>query len=315
MTEPEPITSMWSTKVKDLQIAWDATSLQSFMACPRRYQYESIGGWKLAGSRRHLEFGTFFHGALEEWDKARAAGRSKEDATYIAVSWALNKTWIDGKPWNTEDSKKNRMNLIRAVVWYCDEQPETGGVEPYVFPDGTVAVELSFRLPLPHETADGEKMILCGHLDGIAKWGREVFVRERKTTESTLGAYYFDGYAPNVQVDTYDLATYIMFPDLKVSGVMMEAAQCAVEFNRFLRQPLYHTNARREEWLDEILDALVRAEEYAREQFWPMNRAVCGLFGGCPFRDVCKKDVSIRDKFLTTSGKYKQDRWDPLKVR
>jgi hypothetical protein len=31
-----------------------------------------------------------------------------------------------------------------------------------------------------------------------------------------------------------------------------------------------------------------------------MNDAACMMYGGCPFRDVCGKDPSVRQEFLET---------------
>ena len=304
--------SMWSTTIPHLQIAWDATSLSSFITCAQRYKHEIIDGYRRAAGAgsRHVDFGTMYHSSLETFDKALAAGQAHDEAAEAALRHAL----LVSHEWDSGDDKKNRDTLVRAVVWYCDDQRD-GPVRPYVFPNGHPAVELSFRLPLGLRARTGEEYMLCGHLDGLCVVNDdEIMVRERKTTQSTIGTYYFDGFAPNVQVDTYDLVSTILFPELKIKGVLLEATQAAVQFARFHRQPMYRTPAQREEWLQEMLAYIQEAEECAARGHWPLRRTSCNLYGGCPFRSICSKDPAVRERFLR-GGDYVEQHWDPLEVR
>lgn len=75
--------SMWSTANPKLQIAWDATSLNALMSCPRRYQYSIIEGW--TGSTVDLDFGILVHRGTETYWKRRLAGDDKEAATLEAI--------------------------------------------------------------------------------------------------------------------------------------------------------------------------------------------------------------------------------------
>ena len=224
-----------------------------------------------------------------------------------------------GKPltqrtmWVPGDKNKNRYTLIRSVIQYCDEQPEAGGVRPYVFPNGKVAVELSFVIPLPIHTPDGEPYLLTGNLDGLAVFGGEHATRERKTTKSTLNKQYFDRYAPDVQIDTYDLATWLLYPALRPVGVMVEATQTASEFSRVQRNFVTIGNERREEWFAELQGWIKRAEADAMRGVWPKNTASCSANGGCPFRGICSLSPSARERFLPAH--FHRELWNPLAVR
>lgn len=385
LMDPNPYTDKLPTQLR----AWDSTSLRSYMTCPRRYQYEIVEGWRRASGNLHTFWGGTYHAAVEEFDKARARGLSKEDALDMAFDFALRQsgeyvatageieadpatqgTWVpwdaeyldvwqctdpgpafksgprkgepnpakrcefakreqtgyapdecpacarpvtSGRRWVYGDDIKNRHTLLRAVVWYADEQPEEGGVQAYVFPDGRPAVELSFQLPLPITTPDGEPYLLCGHMDGIATFGDEVAVRERKTTKSTLGGYFFDKFAPDVQVDLYDLAAGAMFPELGIKAVMLEATQTAAGFARFQRQFFHSTEGRRAEFFNDLLHWIKRAEADAWARYYPKNEAACNLNGGCPFRDICRLDPSKREMFLRAN--FVRQKWNPLKER
>ncbi len=336
MTGSNTTVTTWSRHVPGLQLAWDATSLRSLATCPRKYEYEMVRGLRTGGGNTATSFGSYFHSAVEEFDKARCRGETVAVAARVALRWVLaNSGEYDAgfsdetgfcapvwRPW-AGDGKKTRHALVRAVIWYCDAQQDVGGVQPYAFPDGTPAVELSFRLPLGREFSPAaagyglhapEPYLLCGHMDSLATFGGQTFVRERKTTEKTLGGYYFDNYSPDPQVDTYSVAASVLFPELKIAGVLLEATQSAVQFARFHTQPLYRTPEQREEWLGEVLGLIAEAESYARAAYWPRRTAVCGLYGGCPFRKVCSRSPGVRPHFLA-SAEFVERRWDPLQVR
>ncbi len=230
----------------------------------------------------------------------------------------IEEQWI----WVPGDSAKNRETLIRAVVWYWEDLLETPPeklVRPYVFPDGTQAIELSFRLPLgwfarclvdSEPPEDPEEFILCGHMDGLATFGPDVFVKERKSTKSALTKWYWGGFAPNIQISTYDLAGLLLYPQLKIKGVLLEACQTLTGGAKFGRQLLYQSDPLREEFLSELRWWIGQAEEMARTGVYPMNRAVCRM---CKMKDICRKDPSVREGFLKAD--FEKAPWNPLEVR
>lgn len=211
------------------------------------------------------------------------------------------------------DPAKNRQTLVRMLIWYIEEQPENleDGLHPYVFPDGTPAVELSFRLPTPWKSRYGDEYLLVGHLDYIGVFGAEMFSVDNKTTTKTLGASFWQGYSPHYQMDTYDLTGSLLFPDLPISGVLIDAAQTMVSGARFARHPIYKTEAQREEHWQEIEYWIKQAEDFAAKGHWPMNKRNCWL---CPFAGVCNKDPATRERILAEKF-TKRELWNPLVPR
>lgn len=212
------------------------------------------------------------------------------------------------------DKVKNRESLVRLVEWYCEEQPEElggAGLSPYAFPDGTPAVELSFKLPLPYTTPDRQPYILAGHLDAIKTFGPiETFISDNKTTKAFLGPLYWKQYSPNIQVDIYDLAGSLLFPDLGIKGVAIEAAQTLAGGAKFATQVFYRTEGQREETLQEIGWWLKQAERFAAENYWPMNKTNCKM---CAFNGICSKDPAQRERYLKAD--FVQKKWNPLEER
>lgn len=212
--------------------------------------------------------------------------------------------------WAPEDKNKNRYTLLGAVLQYCDEQKETGGVQPIVFPDGQVALELSFRLELPYSCPDNVPYLLCGHLDSMVTVAGEACVRERKTTRSNVSIGYFDRYAPDTQIDNYDLAGNLLFgPTLHPTAVMVEVMQIsATDTHKLSRGMVTITEGRREETLNDLGYWIKQAEDCARAGYYPKNTASCNANLGCQFRKVCREEPGdTRDRILRAY--YHQDPW------
>lgn len=213
-----------------------------------------------------------------------------------------------------DHAAKNRVNLIRMLVWYIDDQPENldDGLRPYIFPDGTPAVELSVRLPTPWKSPYGDDYILSGHFDYIGVFGWENWIVDNKTTTKTLGDRFWEGYSPHYQLDTYDLFGSLMFPALDLQGVLIDAAQVTTtKPPAFGRRTFRKTEEQREEHFRNIEFWVRQAEAFALADYYPMNKRNCFL---CPFKNICDKDPSLRAGYLK-AGFEKRERWNPLAER
>lgn len=214
--------------------------------------------------------------------------------------------------WVSEDHAKDRRTLLRLVTWYClDQADHPGGLQPYVFPNGQPAVELSFSVPSGFTTRAGDEPILfAGHLDSISSYGTEVFITDNKTTKHMLGDTYFLQYNPNVQVSFYNLVGSVLWPQLQIAGVVIEAAQTLVTGAEFALRPIYQTEVQREEFYQEMGWWIKQAEKFAEENYWPMNRSACYL---CGFKKVCSVEPDRRQNVLETN--FVKRKWNPLEVR
>lgn len=304
-----------------IQFAWDSTSLNLLKTCPRLYQYTIIEGWGGTHESAHLRFGSEYHAALEHFDRQLALGAKHEDALRSMVRAILSST-IDFSPdKETKAGKyKNRENLLQLAVDYVDHfHPDPATT--YIKSDGTPAVELSFRFELDYgpESLDAitQPYLLCGHLDRVVSFNRQLFVMDRKTTTTTLGPYYFSQYNPHNQMSLYTLAGRVIL-NTPIAGVIIDAAQIKLEEpNAFARGFTYRTEAQLEEWQDDLRTNLYLAETYAINAYWPMNDTACDKFGGCRFREVCSRDPHVRPNILKSDFvKLPEDqRWNPLRSR
>jgi hypothetical protein len=209
------------------------------------------------------------------------------------------------QPWDSGHNLKNRHTLIRTIVWYL-EAFRDDAAKTVILADGKPAVELSFRMELDEWPTgqDGWRWLqeehpytLCGHLDRLVEFAGGYYVMDRKTTGSTLGGYYFDGFNPDNQMTLYTLAGRIIF-NTPVRGVIIDAAQIAVGFSRFDRGITYRTEDQLNEWMHDLGYWLSAAARYAERDYWPMNDKACNNYGGCQFRKICSKAPQVRESFL-----------------
>lgn len=340
-----------------IQFAWDSTSLGWLKTCPRLYQYSMIEGWRSHGPSVHLDFGSYYHHALELYDRHRADGRDHAGALFESVKYCLEVTWIrikceacggdgvtnsdrnlgctdclgtgqrsDSGPMDWGHNLKTRETLCRSVIWYLEEFGDNDAARTVVLKNGKPAVELSFRLELDFgpamsgtptdqgfdTTRPYQPYVISGHLDRVVSFSDGIYVMDRKTSSTTIGSYYFDGYNPDNQMSLYTFASKVIY-QTPVRGVIIDAAQIAVGFTRFSRGFTFRTEAQTEEWLVNTRHWLALAEQYAVAGSWPMNDKSCHQYGGCAFRKICSKDPSVRQKFLESD--FSKRHWNPLQPR
>lgn len=296
-----------------VQFAWDSTSLGTYSACPRKYQYTILFGWQGKSLSPHLHFGILYHHALELLDHIKVQ-RTPTEADLVSI---LRDTFEkagsrdeDGvfSPWQSDHKDKNLISLARAVVWYFYHFLEDP-FENIELSDGTAAVELSFRLPL---TSDIQ---YCGHLDKLGTLGGNVFFLDRKTSGSALSSRYYSQFSPSIQMTGYYYAGKVIYSQ-PIKGGIIDAAQIGVNFVRFGRDFITRTDEQLEEWAfnsarkikqaqGETLDLIERGHDL------PMNEQACTMYGGCPFQSICSRSPKIRDSLLRSD--FVQSRpWDPL---
>lgn len=306
----------FSREVPLLQIAWDSTSLGTLKECPRKYQYTMVLGRQPRAESVHLVFGGHYHKALEVYDHMKSQGADHSTAQDYALRYCMEATverngesW---RPWNSDDGYKNRWTLARTVMWYL-EQFKDDPLITIQLANGKPAVELSFRYEVDLVAPDGQQFMLCGHIDRLVEdAGGEVFVLDRKTSKNTISADTFKHYSPDNQMGLYDFSAPIVW-NVPVQGVIIDAAQIAVTFSRFLRGTIRKKQSQRDEWYRDALFYLQLAAKFAEQEYWPMNDKSCGNYGGCPFREICAKPESTRELWLKQTTKRRD--WDPLKVR
>lgn len=335
----------FSHKTPGLQLTWDTGSLADLKTCPRLYYLKMIEGWTPKGENPHLLFGLICHSAIETYDKALVKGISHEEGVRLAVRHVLEKTgrkqsvlvctdcnaetdnmksvmclacssdqlvpFAVHKSWTSDHPNKNLYTLLRTVVWYLEHYKDSHE-EIIILANGSPAVEIWFRFEIPLLSPKGEQYILSGHIDKLIKIGIGKWFKDIKTTKYQLNSQFFEKFSPDNQMSFYNAGGNIVF-EAPLLGGIIDGAQVLVNSTRFQRGMVQRTKAQLEEWIKDTQVWLHRAEDYAKEMYWPANDTACHHYGGCDFKDICNKDPAVRERFLKTH--FKKRVWDPTKER
>ena len=301
----------------DIQYALDSTSIGYFKRCPRLYYYTMIEGWRQKNESIHLKFGSLFHEALHNYDLVRQEGEDHDDGVYQVVKWLSD--YAADYPDVSEDKASKRAKsfegLLRTVVWYLDQySSEKDPAKTVILSNGKPACELSFRFELDWGPSE-QPYLLCGHLDRVVEYADHTFVMDHKTTTRPLTAFYFDQFQPDNQMSLYTIAGKIVLGSpvrgVIVDAVLIKEKEKGVEFARGFT---YRTEDQNEEWLRDLRHWTIAMEGCATSGSWPMNDTACDKYGGCPFRNVCSKSPSVRERFLEADFE-RSEPWNPLAVR
>lgn len=287
----------------------------TFKECPRKYQLSMIFGKSSRTENVHLVFGLHYHAACERYDHAKTAGASHDDAMDNAVDYVLRATWDHerGRPWQSDDTNKNRLTLLRTVVWYLDRF-ENDPIRTVQLANGKPAVEVTFKFELGFSSLiSKEPFHWCGHLDRIGIYHEQTYILDRKTTKHTISSDSYTKYTPDNQFSGYSLAGKVAL-GTPTSGLIVDLAQVAVNFSRFERGLITRTQDQLNEWLRDLQHWAAQAEVCATTNYWPQNDKACHAYGGsCPFLPICSKPPSVREEWLRAG--YIDRKWNPVEAR
>lgn len=286
------------------QVHWDSTSLGVLDTCPRYYELSIVRGWAPRTMPIDLHFGILLHSGRERYYAARAKGSGHDDALHAALIWTFEATFDveTQRPWDSGDSNKNRLTLIRTLVWYAD-QWQDDPLETLTM-QGRPAVELTVSAKL-----SGTPYVLWGHLDRAVSFQDKLWVSDLKTTKHTLDAGFYDRFTPDGQMSQYVwLARHAL--DIASAGIIVDAAQIAVTFSRFHRGIVSRSPEQQAEWERDVRFLLARNEEYVAQDYWPQNRKACFR---CSFRPICGRAPSVRERWLRAD--YTRRVWNPTVER
>lgn len=287
----------------------DNTSLAMFKECPRKYYYGILQGYRPKTKAPPLEFGKVYHTALETFDRETAKGMDREEVLRKALREALESA--DGEGFTT-DSRRSRLSLARAIVWYVDTYREDV-MKTAILPNGKPAVELSFRIELPFVFSDSDEPVLyCGHIDKVAEYNGKLYAVEHKHTVSGLYDSYWDRYVFSSQISGYVLALKTQF-NLDTAGALIDSTQVGATFARFGRRIAHRVEAHQQEWILDLSYWMSQLDLCIRSDRWAHNTESCSKYGGCQFRSVCFTSPSVRQAVL--DAEFRIEKWDPLKPR
>lgn len=330
LSEATASNASFSSVSPGVQLAVDSHSLGAAKTCFRLYYYSIVLGYQPRETSPHLTFGLLLHAGREQYYHAKAEGQHHEEALRKTLEWALAATWNPTlcRPWISDHPEKNRLSLLRTLVWYLDKYGDQDALKTIILQAGPSAglpaVELMFRFGSGLSTSDGEEVQFCGYLDRLASLNDQVYIDDLKTTRYALSTSWFQSFTPYNQFSMYCLAGQVVWKE-PVQGLILDGCQIGATFSRFERQLVPRPKEVLDEWVGStarwlrMLEVCAlegqRLEACGREavEAWPMNEASCGNYGGCQFRGICSRAPKARQVWL--DGGFRRRVWDPTKAR
>jgi len=315
----------------DNTLLLDSTKLRAWMQCRKKYAYAHLAHLESKNATAiDLVFGSLVHESLEMFENQMLSGLEKDDALQVALTHMHehSKAWESDLAF-VEESRKNRKSAIRLLIWYA-EQYHPDGLNTSIKP---VVNEMPFRVPLVDLVAASpfaQKINMVGIPRNVIVGGRfdsfiegpsrgEYWVRERKTTGMALTNHYWARYSPDIQISLYTWVEKVLFPELNLKGVLLEAFQIGTNFIRMARKEIPRWPEQSLETAQSVVacardmlgHGLLGAGPHSPDRFL-MSEGSC-MAGGmpCSFQKICNEHPLLRKELIEQQFKQRTP-WNPL---
>ena len=292
----------------------DATKMQTYMRCPRKFFYSYVLGWKSELPSNALVFGSGWHHAMEVLLDMGYTAEACAKAFTVAESHIRE---FFSPEWDHSNAPKNPANLFRALPQYCNTYADDDFSVEHIEVAGSVAI--------------GENKLLHFKTDAICRDHRGVFSLEHKTA-TRLSPSWMAQWRQKMQIGVYSHVLYCMYPEDEVYGVIINGAffsnepkRAGSRDNEFRRIPCRRTLQFMEGWLaetEDIFDAVQRdyqklsesTEEDSVMRCFNRNTEACTDYGQCPFLDYCTTWNNLLQHADEPPMGMTVDHWDPRKA-
>lgn len=246
----------------------DYTQLQTYISCPRKYRNRYLLNLRKIGyDERDVakSFGSCVHEALDRYFKNRN----------IDEALCSFDGYVDMEDDNVKTANNGKELVRQYVEW-----------EKLNFPSYDI-----LSLETTDEFSIGDISYLV-KMDKVVKMNGNIYVMDYKTTTSK-GAYFFNNFDPNMQVDGY--VDYVMrkygscsgfLPIAMFHGYRSKKSKLgeAGFWCRFDYQPVNRTKEQITNFEEEVKEWVNRLNS---DTMFPKNKGNCCGFKGCEYRELC----------------------------
>ena len=271
---------------------FDYTALSTFLRCRKRYYWRMVRDLVGKAPQTAPEFGKAIHKALDTWFSTH------DNKQTIDV---FNANFTE----NPADEKRTLRVGEKLLSLYMEKYDHEGFT--------VLATELPFSAPV---TAGSFNLI--GRIDKVINWDGACYVLDHKTT-SRMGYEFFYKIKPNMQFDGYIWAArQLGYPTC--SGIVLDALLVAkglivpaqlAKLTPLGRDVSTRTDADLDNYIKKICLIVEDIRKCYETDIWYENTESCCDFVQCPYRAICKEDLSIQDKIAEMD--YKTEVWSPHK--
>ena len=306
----------------------DATKIQDYQACPRRFFYERVLGWCYAQPNIHLIFGSSWHLAMEklyEGGKPRYSRAENADLAALTTE-AFNAFYTEYTqtygPADEEPNKpKNASNAIRALLQYSERNRDDNFDVLHIETAGSIPVS--------------DRRVLHFKTDLICHDERGYFSLEHKTS-GKFDSRWAAQWRQKMQGGVYSHVLYCLYPPEDVYGVIINGAfitnppllkkdgtpRAGARDNEFHRVPIRKNLKQMEGWLAEVsfwFDCIERDHNTLASASdsdpvmlaFPKRTENCTNWGPCPFLDYCSVWNNPLQHIEEVPTGFEISHWDP----
>lgn len=265
----------------------DISTIGTYQRCPTKGLYQYGFNRSPIGVNYPIQFGVSYHKFREilevSYKKLLTDGvdvlNSKESQRQVyLLAWGMASRSFENPPL---DHKKAYLTDSRLES-SCRKSFDNWLHEKMTGRYNVLYSEQSFDLSLPSGRRFG------GRFDQILEWNGKLWVRDYKTV-SRMGKTYGEQFEPNNQMTGYVWAAQEL-SGRRVEGVIIDVCyntkNVGPDFYEFLTT---RTPDHIERWVETIEAEIKEIDSYYEADLFPMRTGACHDFGGCYFRDACKK--------------------------
>jgi len=304
----------------------DSSKLDDYLACPRKYFFAHILGWRLNLPAHDLWFGQCWHVAREH---QLIYGYEDVSGAYDAFINEYRKEF----PPETDPiyTPKDPTGALNALMKFAEERSIDLVENEVVILDGKKMTEISGTVPV------SDSQFLYYRMDSIIrrKEDKMIFSWDHKTTSGKYinGRQWGEQFYLSVQNGTYTHCLYCLFPIEQVLGIEFcgtgfeflkrGSANRPAGYHATLRRiPAYKTPEQMNSWLWNVLDILndIRhdmdrlydcSDNDTVMSAFHMNPKSCTDYRGCPYHDFCLAWQNPLQQYYEPPLGFREEFWDP----
>lgn len=307
----------------------DSSKLDTYLACPRKYFYEYILGWRMDTPAHDLHFGQSWHVAREY---QLLHGYDDIQGAFNAFLAEYRKQFL---PEDDElYSPKTPTAVLNALTKFAIERPRDLIDNEVVELDGQKMTEISGKVPVD------DNRFLCYRMDSIMRRlsDGKIFSWDHKTTAEKYinGRQWAEAFHLGIQNGTYTHCLYCMFPIQDVLGIEFcgtgfahlkrgSAGRSAGYHATLRRVPAFKTTDQMNTWLwnvNDLLDDIERDMDRLSHcddsdsvmQAFHFNPKSCTDYRGCPYHDFCLAWQNPLQRCDEPPLGFRIEFWDPSKM-
>jgi hypothetical protein len=311
---------------------YDSSKLDDYIACPRKYFYSHILGWRSDFPAHDLYFGQAWHIAREHqllYGYHDVDGAFTKFLDYYRLKFDESTDSIY--------SPKCPAGVLNALLKFAQERKSDLLESEVIERDGVKLTEMSGTVPID------EKRVLHYKMDSHMRYltgihAGKVYSKDHKTTNGKYinGRQWEEQFYLSIQNGTYTHCLYCMYPVEEVLGVQFEgvgfeylsrgsSARSAGYHCQIKQVDAFKTREQMAVWLWNTIDLVndlerdmdrlhhCSTEDLVMKAFH-QNPKSCTDYKGCTYHDFCMSWRNPLQRCGAPPIGYHEEFWDPSAV-